>query len=816
MDSRFCVFCGTWLEAGGVPSNTSNAPAEVLPPDNTADPEPQFGDSQPRAPEIEEIKRELGEATRLLSRLQSRIANLESAGRPARQAQTPPAGPSGSQSRQPEADASTQPATPLSRPYPTGANAPPEIPRYPIRPPVWSSIDWEQVLGRNWFAIIGAVALTFGVGFFLKLAIDNDWISPTGRVALGVAVGVALLGTGEYSHRKIPLWAAPVTAAGLAILYLSIYAGFGRYDLIDPLPALLSLGGVAVLGTLLALRHESLTIALLSILGAFTAPLLLGRDLPDERLLLPYILVVDVGVLALSTFRNWRWFTLVAMSASYILFLIWVSDNPGDHVILGESGLVGVFLVFVSATSLFHVLWRRDAGSYDLALMTINAAAFFGLTFELLWTDYASWFGGISLSLSLFYCAMAYTVTKRAPDSPQLALFSLSIAVIFLTVAMPLQLSGSWVTVAWAAEGAVLIWLGFLLGRLPLRLFGLGILAISAGRLLVLDSPVELVDFNPVLNNRFPPFVVAIAAFYAAAYAYHRYRDRLDFSSIFETAEPSEVHMFPVLLAAANLLTLWLLSAEAIAFFDSHTIADQWRDGEHDKFLTLTALWAVYAMGLMAVASVRRSGLLPWAAAVLLLVVTVKFLLIDTFEVEPSAGLFSPVLNFYFLAYLILLAVLIFSAFAYRREFPNFPGMTRVWPLYSIAIIVAANVISIWALSVEAYRYFNHLEFNSGDDYSSAMQLTLTLIWSIYAVGTIAVGIIARSSYVRLAGIALLALPVVKLFIFDVFLMELGYRVVAFIALGGLLLAMGLVYQRYSHAVRGFLFGQKTRESHQK
>ncbi len=56
---------------------------------------------------------------------------------------------------------------------------------------------------------------------------------------------------------------------------------------------------------------------------------------------------------------------------------------------------------------------------------------------------------------------------------------------------------------------------------------------------------------------------------------------------------------------------------------------------------------------------------------------------------------------------------------------------------------------------------------------------------------------------------ALLVIPVVKLFVFDIFLMEQGYRVAAFVTLGVLLLATGLVYQRYNEAIRGFLFGQR-------
>ncbi len=77
------------------------------------------------------------------------------------------------------------------------------------------------MLGKNWFAIVGALALTIGAGFFLKLAFDNDWIGPVGRVSLGIGVGIAMLGAGEYAQRRVPIWAQTVTAGGIVILYLS-------------------------------------------------------------------------------------------------------------------------------------------------------------------------------------------------------------------------------------------------------------------------------------------------------------------------------------------------------------------------------------------------------------------------------------------------------------------------------------------------------------------------------------------------------------------------------------------------------------------
>ncbi|MCH8308204.1 MAG: DUF2339 domain-containing protein, partial [Proteobacteria bacterium] len=185
---------------------------------------------------------------------------------------------------------------------------------------------------------------------------------------------------------------------------------------------------------------------MLGIVGAFITPLLLGRDLPDPRLVLAYILVIDLGVLAVATFRNWRWFTLVGLAGSYGLFALWLDQFPAQSALLVHLFLSGVFLVFVGATSLFHILWRRAPGPVDLVLITLNAAGYYALTFGLLWAEYRIWFGGITLSLSLLYGLVAYAAIKRSGAPPEVALFALATAVVFLTIAVPLQLSGNWVS----------------------------------------------------------------------------------------------------------------------------------------------------------------------------------------------------------------------------------------------------------------------------------------------------------------------------------------------------------------------------------
>ncbi|MBI4338760.1 MAG: DUF2339 domain-containing protein, partial [Chloroflexi bacterium] len=337
--ATFCMFCGAPLIAQAAPSGG-----------------PSAGEAQEAR--VAALERQAADIHRVLVQLSDRVSRLEGGG------VAPASGPV----LQPEAvGAQGQAQAPAPNVVywgPPGEGLVPVAPGAPGAaqgqgegPPVAGGMgmDWERVLGLNWLAIIGAVALTLGVGFFLRLAFENDWIGERGRIVLGLASGAALLGAGEYTQRRYPRWAQAVTGGGLGILYLSTYASFGFYDLIPPVPAFLFLGLVVLLGGLLAIRYESLVIALLGIAGAYLTPLLLGRQLePAERyLVVLYIILVDAGILGVSTFRNWRWFTLIGLIASYSLFAIMMEDVPQADLLRMELGVTATFLIFVGATTLF-------------------------------------------------------------------------------------------------------------------------------------------------------------------------------------------------------------------------------------------------------------------------------------------------------------------------------------------------------------------------------------------------------------------------------------------------------------------------------
>lgn len=799
------------------------------------------------------------------------------------------------------------------------------------------SVDWERVLGRNWLAIIGALALAVGIGFFLKLSFDNNWIGDTGRILLGLGTGAVLMGLGEYTSRRTPIWSQAVTAGGTATLYLSIYAGYALYELVRPDLAFLALGGVVALAGALAIRYDSRVIGFLGVLGAFIAPILLGPELPDVRLVLPYIAVVDLGILGVAAVRNWRWFIFAGWVGSYGLFAAGYAQYPDTDPLLFQAGLTAIFLIFVGATTLFHITWRRIPGSLDMTLVTVNAVAYFGLTTIVLLESYDDWLWVVAAAMAAIYGLIALVAYTRPGAPPQTAMITLPIALVFLTVAVPLRLSGVWLTTAWAAQGAILIWSGFVLGRVPMRAFGLGALTLATIHLLMFPPQLDADTFAAFIEQRFVVFVFVIAAMYVAVYLYLRFR---------ESAFEMERHARAALLAVANAVTLIALSLAAIHYYGFGSIpTEDWSDRStrialERLLVTLTVIWMVYGVAVVLVGLTRGMRLARLGAVTLFGIAFAKLVLLDTFFILPAVDAYVPLLNLKFMSFVAAAAPVAAVGYLYRnairslvdwehttfrtlfvttnllvvwalmveathfffvreeqfsidRTEPILLSFTVIWALYGAillsmglwknlelarwgglgllgfaaakavlvdtfslfpdeetyglvlnahfgtnaatvgAIVVTsllfrrlgssipererqmlrwlpatAGALALWSMSLEAIHYFAVREELLGVDQESGVHLTLTVLWAIYGIGVIIVGFLRDVSRIRLVGIALLAVPVIKLFAFDVFLLEQIYRVAAFVILGVLLLGTGLAYQRYSEELRGFLMGR--------
>ncbi|MCW5971053.1 MAG: DUF2339 domain-containing protein [Blastocatellales bacterium] len=577
------------------------------------------------------------------------------------------------------------PQQPAQAQAPQPQFAPPPIPQAPK--PHMPAVNLEEQIGGRWFNRIGVAAIVLAVGFFLKYAFDNEWIGPGLRVIIGLAGGVAMLLAGERFHRKgFRSYAQGISGGGAAILYLSIFAAYDFYQLIDSSLAFVCMALVTATTVVLALRQNALALAVLGVLGGFMTPVLLGGGRDEPTPLFGYLILLDAGVIALAYFKNWGSLSRLAFAATALLTAMWIDDRYAPvwftRTFLYTSIL---FLLFVTATAAGNILRRRRANPFDLIFVVSNAVFYYVLGYHLIEGRSAARLGLFTLLVAVLYFALgefarrlAVTDAKAdatgdapgdapgntAGDTP-LGAVLYGLALLFLTIAIPVEFDGQWVTMLMGAESAALLWLGL---RNRSEMTRGAALVVFAGALFhwlaveVTEVGSEVVvnrEFTFIFNRRVAAAVVLVAALAVAAALYRRYE---------EEAGAAERRFFGAMCAlGAHLLVLFTLSIEAFSEFQVRrinvdlSVDEGWTEHSNLLFaqqMTLSLLWLVYGAGLLLYGIWRRNRIFRWAALGLLAVTIAKVFLVDLASLDRIYRIIS---------FFALGAMLLVISYLYQR-----------------------------------------------------------------------------------------------------------------------------------------------------
>ena len=218
------------------------------------------------------------------------------------------------------------------------------------------------------------------------------------------------------------------------------------------------------------------------------------------------------------------------------------------------------------------------------------------------------------------------------------------LALTFVTLAIPIRLDGRWITIAWAVQGAVLIWSGLRAQFSAMRWAGLVLFAIVAGRLALIPIPADTF----LLNERFATFAICVACMAVSCY--------FAATSDEELGE-QESGAFMVTAIAANILAIAAFSLEVWDVFGR--MPSLGIDRGHAQELALSMLWLVWALGLLGAGFWKKSEAIRWQALVLLGVVIVKVFLFDLSFLEKFYRIVS---------FLLLGLALMLISFYYQRQ----------------------------------------------------------------------------------------------------------------------------------------------------
>jgi uncharacterized membrane protein len=174
----------------------------------------------------------------------------------------------------------------------------------------------EQWIGQRVLLAVGVVALILAAGYLLRLSFDRGWISPLMRCIGGVLGGIAVGAIGWRLQPRYRTYGAALIGCGAAIIYLSVWAAARLYGVLPPTTGIVGLALVSIALAMIAYAINVEALGTTAALGAFFAPLLLGRDRADAGLLLLYLACMAAGLGLVAARRRWR-LTMFVVALSY-------------------------------------------------------------------------------------------------------------------------------------------------------------------------------------------------------------------------------------------------------------------------------------------------------------------------------------------------------------------------------------------------------------------------------------------------------------------------------------------------------------------
>ncbi len=612
----------------------------------------------------------------------------------------------------------------------------------------------ESRLGAQIFNRIGILALLIGAAGFMQLAFSRHWIGPVGRILAGLVAGAGLVVWSERFRRKgFPAFSYSLKAVGSGVLYLALWAAFQLYHLLPADAALAGMILVTAWNAYMAWAQDAELLAAYALAGGFATPLLLSTGGNHEIFLFSYILAIDVATVALVRVKPWSRLLLGAFPATVAYFIGWDLRFFAAGEFAVTSIFIGLFfLVFASVpiqrgvaaivpTPSEESFGRLGTGRIKRQiLLPLWNAAFGALAFYSVFHDagHSAWLPWLMVALGAFYLAL-----MRLPQSEVAAAIHLSIAVVLLTIAIPLKASGHWITVAWLVEGLALAWVaarvaapasedGAASPSRVLRWLSAGAFVLGLSGLISSPFWFDAAVHRPLFNSDLSAALIGIAALAGAAWvAFH--------------AQRTGGAMTPAVAAFSDWMRFSVACLLAV-----------------DLIAALLCLREIVTGRSLYVAQV-------------------------------------PFFNPDFAMCLIAMAVIGLVAWVVHR-IGRSDQSTAFWQQLAGASVIVINLIAV----IAGVREIEALWPNTATSLEAELQQALAVSAFLMAYGglLLALGFWRRTAFIRWQALVLLVFTILKTFLYDMRNLNEGYRVVSFMGLGALLMAISFAYQKDWLALR--------------
>ena len=331
-----------------------------------------------------------------------------------------------------------------------------------------SETNFEKYIGENLFGKIGILIFIIGIGFFVKYAIDQNWINETARTLMGYAVGAGMLVLAERLHKRYHTFSSLLAGGAFGIYYLITAIAFHYYDLFSHTMAFVILCATTIFMSAVSVLYDRKELAVTALVGGFIAPFIISTDSSSIISLQIYIGILNIGMFCLAMYKKWAILPMVSFGFTYII--LWGTTAIGSFT---DSEAVTIYPTLFAFATLFYVIFllpivfilRTQYGENTrLGLLgIITANSFMYLIYGDFLLQHFEASSDTTAYLAFFIAAVNLAIHLylrfRVEGQDTLRNLMLGLAVTFASMGIPILFSTANVLMVWAAEAVLLLWL---------------------------------------------------------------------------------------------------------------------------------------------------------------------------------------------------------------------------------------------------------------------------------------------------------------------------------------------------------------------
>ena len=658
--------------------------------------------------------------------------------------------------------------------------------------------DIEKFIGENLINKIGIAVLVFGIAFFVKYAIDQDWINKVGRVSIGLLCGVILIFFANRLRKNYHAFSSVLIGGAITVFYFTIALAFHQYHLFDQGPAFVMMVVITIFAVLISILYDRIELGIIATVGGFVTPFLVSQGDGNWLVLFSYLTILNVGLIILAYYKRWRIINFIAFFFTQIIYLGWVlmkSDSPGfNYEGIFIFGTI-FYILFLLMNVIHHVVRGSKLKAFDFIILLSVNCCYYGAGMYLISESNVPQFRGLfTASLGIVNLILAYLFFRKSKADKKFIYLLIGITISFISLAAPVQLKGHYITLFWSAEMVVLLWLyqkSFipLLKITVLVVTGLMLISLIMDWSAIYDNNPNM---HPILFNK--GWITGICSAVSNWLLYRLLKKETD--------------SFYAWQISNQLLRNIYLILSIVIFYTAGALEI---NDQFVKRMPATGMQVIYSQLYLTVFVVVLLLLLtrfktivhPFLRLILsYLVLGVYILSIPEVHTTEKEVLLNGQHRAWFAgswlnALFLLLLIWITIGYVRKNQSVFRFLMQHITWLTAIFCVVIFSVelrnLFIWM------NYSDALSFTR--DESNFDKAGLTIVWAVSSFLMIWLGM--KNSYkpLRITALVLFGCTLIKLFLFDIQDIAPGGKIVAFILLGALLLVISFMYQRLKNII---------------